>query len=272
MYLVFDIGGTNARVAVSHDGKEIKEVKTIPTLPEFNEGMQSIQQAADELRKGEKITGIAGGVAGPLDKDKSMLISSPHIPGWIQKPMKAWLQQVFNVPTYLENDTAMIGLGEAVRGIGKDSAIVAYIGIGTGVGGKRIVNGKIPDDSSNFEPGHQIIVPDGNPCTCGGKGHLETYIGGYYLEKDHKTNPAEIKDPAIWDKVAQYLSIGLNNTIVHWTPDIVVLGGSIMQSLPLENIISHLGDVQTIYPQTPPIVKASLGDYAGLYGALEFFK
>lgn len=268
MYLVFDIGGTNMRVAVSADGQEITQSKIVPTPKDFEQGIQTLKQVSDELSGGEKITGIAGGIAGPLDKEKTMLVASPHISGWIQKPLKLELEKTFGCEVKLENDADLGGLGEATKGAGVGKNIVTFLTISTGVGGVRIVNGKIDENVLGFEPGHQIIVPDGNPCNCGGKGHLEAYVGGFYLEKKYQQKPEDIKDPQIWDEVAKYLSIGLNNTIVHWSPDIVVLGGSVMKSLSLDMVTTHLKNELKIFPQAPQIVLATLGHDAGLYGAL----
>ncbi len=262
MYLLFDIGGTNLRIGVSANGEAIDSHKKIPTPQDFDEGIKTIKQLADELSQGQKIEALTGGVAGPLDKEKTMLIKSPHIGGWVQKPLKQRLAEVFDAKVYLENDTALVALGEANYGAGKGKNIVAYLGIGTGVGGARIVNAKIDQNSLGFEPGHQIIVPDGNLCHCGGKGHLETYVAGAYQEGS-KTN---------WDEVAKYLAIGLNNTIVHWSPDIVVLGGGVMQSIPLDKIKAYLQKELTIFPQPPEIVAAKLGNEAGFYGGLTILK
>lgn len=260
------------RLAVSADGKDITQSKIIPTPPDFEQGIQILRQISGELTGGEKITGIAGGIAGPLDKDKTMLIAGPHISGWIQKPLKPELEKVFSRPVYLENDTALVGLGEAIKGAGIGKNIVVYLGIGTGVGGVRVVDQKIDRNSLGFEPGHQIIVPDGNLCNCGGKGHLETYVGGFYLEKIYNQKPENIKDSNIWDEAAKYLAVGLNNTIVHWSPDIIVLGGSVMKSLPLDMVTNHLKNTLTIFPKPPLITPATLGHDAGFYGALELLK
>ncbi len=260
------------RVAVSLDGKGIAQSKVVPTPKDFEQGIQAMKQISEELSNGEKITGIAGGVAGPLDSEKTMLVASPHISGWIQKPLKLELEKVFNTSAYLENDADLGGLGEATKGVGVGKKIVAFLTIGTGVGGARIVNGKLDKNILGFEPGHQIIVADGNQCNCGGKGHLEAYVGGLYLERIYNQKAENIKDGEIWDKVARYLAIGLNNTVVHWSPDIIVLGGSVMKSLPLDMVTNHLKDTLTIFPQSPQLVLTTLGHDAGLYGALELLK
>lgn len=94
-------------------------------------------------------------------------------------------------------------------------------------------------------------------------------MGGYYLGRDYHQKGQDITDQAIWDKVTKYLAIGLNNTIVHWSPDVVILGGAVMKSISLDKVKSYLKDVLTIFPNPPDIVPAKLGDLAGLYGALQ---
>lgn len=268
MQLCLDIGGTKIRVALSSDGQSLTTTKIIPTANNYNQDLTSIKQVVNELRNGQKINKVVCGIAGPLNKEKTHLVKSPHLSGWINKPFKKDLETIFNAYVHLENDTVLGGLGEANLGAGKDHKIVAYIAIGTGVGGSRIVDRKLDSNSLGFEPGHQIIIPDGNDCACGGKGHLESYIGGQYLEKYYQKRAEDIKDEKVWDQVTKYLSIGLTNTIVHWSPDIVILGGSVSQSIPLDTVKNYLRQYLTIFPQSPIIKKASLGDNAGLYGAL----
>ncbi len=269
MFLLFDIGGTKMRIALSSDGKTIGEPKIIPTTQDFEQAIQNIKQAADEMAHGEKIEAAAGGLAGTLNKGKTMLISSPHIGGWINKPFKQQLEAVLNCAVHLENDADLAALGEAVYGAGAGKNIVAYLTISTGVGGGRVVNGKIDENSLGFEPGHQIIVPDGDSCNCGGRGHLESYVSGSAMLRIHGKKGKDITDPQIWDQVTKYLAIGLNNTIVHWSPDIVILGGAVMKSIPLKKVKTYLKDYLTIFPDPPEITLSKLGDSAGLYGALK---
>ncbi len=271
MYLSFDIGGTNMRLAVSKDGETIDQIKIVPTPQDFETGIQNIKQLADELSGGEKIIAVAGGVAGPIDKEKTMLVKSPHIDGWINKPLKKELENLFKAPVFLENDVALGGLGEAVLGAGKGFRIVAYLAIGTGVGSVRIVDGRIDRNTQGFEAGHQIILPDGEDCNCGGKGHLETLIGGYYLERKYHKAASKIADPEIWNHVAYNLSLGLHNTIVHWSPEVIILGGSVTKSIPMDKVIGYVSDLLKIFPTAPKILTSSLGE-SGLYGGLELIK
>lgn len=268
MYLLFDIGGTNMRVAVSEDRQTLGQTKIVPTPEDFETGINRLKEVSYELTGGVKIDAIAGGIAVIFNQDKSIPINTSNLHGWVNKPLKQTLEQLFNCPVFLENDTALVGLGEAVSGESLGSNIVAYLGVGTGIGGARIVEGKIDKNSLGFEPGHQIIETDGKTCNCGGKGHLEAYVGGSYLEKDYGKPAKDISDPQVWDKVARYLSVGLCNTIVHWSPDVIILGGSVMQSLSIEKIKSYLEKDLTIFPNMPEIIPAKLGQEGGLYGAL----
>ncbi len=258
------------RIAVSPDGKNINEPRIIPTSQDnFEEGLKIFKQTADELSKGQKIEAVAGGIAVAFNEDKSIPVGTSHLHGWINKPLKAELNKLFQAPVFLDNDTAVVGLGEATQGAGINHNLVAYLTISTGIGGARIVNKQIDRNTFGFEPGHQVIVIDGENCHCGGKGHFEAYVGGWYLEKKYGKKAEEISDPAVWDEVARYLAVGLNNSIVHWSPDIVVLGGSVMKSISLDKVKTYLKDYLTIFPKTPEIVLSSMGDFAGLHGALE---
>lgn len=274
MYLVFDIGGTNTRIASSTDLMTLSDPIIFDTPESYEEGIQLIGAQAQALLQGHSLSAVAGGIREVLDKNKTKLLPPPHvslIPDWTGKPLKQDLEDILGSPVYLENDAAMVGLGEASFGEALKyplAKIVAYLTVSTGVGGARITNKRIDPTSLGFEPGHQIIVPDGLPCRCGGKGHLESYISGSALERIYKRTPSAIEDPTVWAEVTKYLAIGLNNTVVHWSPDIVILGGGIAERIDLDTLRSELKKYMTIFQTSPIIEKASLGDLGGLYGAL----
>lgn len=272
MYLVFDIGGTNMRVATSSDGRSLSATKIVPTPKDFEEGIKAFKQVADELSNGEKIEGIAGGVAGPIDKEKTMLVASPHIGGWINKPLKQKLEKVFKATVILEHEADLQGVGETIYGAGKGYSIVSTIILGTGVATTRTVDGKIDRNSLGFEGGHHIIVPDGRECDCGGKGHFESYVSGSGILRGYGKKGEDIKDPEIWDEVAKYLAIGLNNVTVFWSPEVIVLGGVVMKSVSMEAVRSYFKQVETIFPKPPEILPAKLGDAATFYGALHLLQ
>ena len=272
MYLLFDIGGTNTRIALSKDGRNINEPVIFPTPQDFAVGIEIMKGSAQKLLQGAKVSTVAGGIPGVLDREKTGVIRAPNLKEWAGKPLKREFETIFNAPVFLENDNAFGGLGEAVYGAGKGSRIVAYIAIGTGVGGARIVKGKIDENLYGFEPGHQVICFDGEVCGCGGVGHLEAYISGIAIEKRYHKKPQEITDTAVWDETAKFLAYGLNNIIVHWSPNIIVLGGSMMKEvgIKIEKVEFYLKGIMKIFPQLPVIKKSQLGDAAGLWGALAY--
>jgi predicted NBD/HSP70 family sugar kinase len=162
----------------------------------------------------------------------------------------------------------MVGLGEAVAGAGQRAGIVTYLTISTGVGGVRIVDGQIDRHTTSFEPGHQIIdlnQPEKD---------LEDYVSGSAVRQSMEQNPQDIHDDAFWQGLAKILAIGLHNTILHWTPEVVVLGGSMMKEpgINLNEVEKHLLQSLSFLPVQPKLKLAQLGDLGGLYGALAFLK
>jgi predicted NBD/HSP70 family sugar kinase len=274
MYLLFDIGGTKIRIGSSSDGKTIAANKIIDTPQSYKEGLDVIRQVAQELLAGQFPAAIGGGVAGVFNRTKTTLLSSPHLTDWIQKPLHTDLAREFECPVFLENDAAIVGLGEATAGAGLGYHIVGYITVSTGVGGAKIVDGKIDPHSLGFEVGHQVVEStNGEICPgCNIPGHLEAYVSGSALEKRYGKPSSEIDDPEVWDNVCRYLAIGITNATVHWSPDIIVLGGGVMQNVEIVNIERHLPQYINVYTELPALSKATLGDMSGLHGALEFIQ
>jgi len=256
------------RLAVSENGNGLDRVLILPTPRKFNDGMALFKKTAKELVNGKKIKAVLGGIAGPLDENKTMILNAPNLRGWSKKPLVKELQKIFKAPVFLENDAALAGLGEAVFGAGKGKKIVAYLTISTGVGGCRIVDGKIDENSQGFEPGHQIMSLENKMIT------LENLASGTAIEKRYGKKPYEIFDAKVWDNVAKDLAYGLHNVAVLWSPDIIILGGSMMKKIgiPVERVKLNLSKILKIFPKPPLIKKSKLGDLAGLYGALARIK
>lgn len=265
------------RVVAADYEKLLGEPVVVSTPKDFNEGIDTLKRIIGNIEKeltaeNRAVTAIVGGIAGPLNEDQTMLVKSPNLGGWVGHDIKNTLREAYKVPVVLENDSALVGLGEAHFGAGRGKAIVVYLTISTGVGGVRIVDGKIDREALGFEPGHQIIDPDNSLCpTCDGN-DLEAYVSGTSIEKRYGKKPYEIRDDAVWDELAKFLAYGINNTIVHWSPDIVVLGGSMMKEIgiPVPAVQKYLTEIVKIFPQLPEIRKAELGDFGGLYGSLAY--
>lgn len=271
-YILFDIGGTKTRVASTHDLHTIADVVKFETPPHFVDGIKALKAAIDSVSAGATVTGIAGGIRGPLNHEKTGIVSESKLHDWVGRSIVGDLSHTYQAPVYLENDTAIVGLGEVVFGAGKGYNIVAYHTVSTGVGGARFVHGILDSASVGFEPGHQVLDIDRTMLGQHVAPTLENLVSGTALEKLRGVKPYEIpQDDHVWDMLASYLAAGLKNTIVYWSPDVIVLGGSMIVGdprIPLTAIQRHTESALGGLLQCPPIVDAVLKDEGGLYGAM----
>lgn len=253
------------RVAVTRDGKTFDEPLVVPTPRDFEDGVRTLVGLARELSGGEQIKKVAGGIAGTLGTDRNILIHSPNNPEWMGKPVRATLEEKLGVPVRVENDAALAGLGEATFGAGKNFSIVAYVTVSTGIGGARIVERAIDPSAYGFEPGFQIVsMADGE------NGYLEKLSSGSALRKKYNMPAEDITDEAVWSEFEKILAVGLHNSILHWSPDVVVIGGAIAEKgkfFSVERVHDRVAHILHAFP-TPMFTKAKLGDSGGLYGAL----
>lgn len=270
-YILFDIGGTKTRVAISEDLKTLGEVISFKTPNHFEKGIDAIVEAVGKLTK-TPLHGVSGGIRGPLNEDKTAIVYDSVLTSWIDKPICKALKKKLKAEVYLENDAALAGLGEAHFGAGMDLDIVAYHTVSTGVGGVKIEYGKIDDNRTGFEPGKQVLDIDKTILGEGIEPTLENLVSGFALEERMGVKPYEIpQSDATWDQLALYLAHGLRNTILYWSPDVVVLGGSMILGNPrilLDDILKHTNAILGENIACPLIVDARLGDQSGLYGAM----
>lgn len=286
MIIFFDIGGTRMRLAGSVDGKSFSEPIVNLTPQNFEEGMTLFQRVAKEIAQGEKIDQILGGVTGIFNHDHSALLHSPHLPQWAEKPLKETIEKFSQAKVELENDTAMVGLGEAIYGAGRGSEILVYITVSTGVGGARFINNKIDVSRLGFEPGHQIMNIQTNVknfALFNFNQHvnlkktnlvtLEELISGSALEKKLNRKPGEITDSKVWDECAYILAVGLHNTFLHWSPDRLVLGGAMFNDtgISIDKVKEHLVNIVRVPKEIPDIKKAELKDSGGIYGSMALY-
>lgn len=272
MYILFDIGGTKTRIASSEDLKCILEVVKFDTPPLYAEGIKKIKEGIASLVKGSQIVAMAGGIRGPLNFEKTGIVSETKLSDWVGRPIINELAHLYHTPVFLENDTALVGLGEVTSGAGKGYNIVAYHTVSTGVGGARYVNGRLDAASMGFEPGHQVLDIDRTILGHHVPPTLENLVSGTALEKVRGVKPYEIpQNDHVWDQLASYLAAGLKNTIMYWSPDVIVLGGSMIigdPRIPLEAIKRETKLALGALLPCPPIVDAVLKDEGGLYGAM----
>lgn len=254
------------RVGVTEDGSAVKDHKVIDTPKHFDEAIETFGSLVRSLSKGQAVAAMAGGITGSLDEKRKILTRSA-LEDWVGKPLAERLKQEFSCDVDLENDTAVVGLGEARFGAGKGSGIVAYITVSSGLGGVRVVNGAIDKKSQGFEPGHQIVDLQTGA-------DIESFVSGKALTAKYGKIPSDITDDAVWQEEARLLAVGLYNTILHWSPDVLVLGGGVVlhTQLSLDLVASEIAKLPKIFPSLPQIKKAELGDIGGLYGGLAMLR
>lgn len=273
-YILFDIGGTKTRVAASDDLVELRGVASFTTSKNAADGIRKIAETAKKLAGGEKIRMVSGGVRGVLDGEKEMIVKDPGgaLAAWEDQPITQMLKKALGAKVHLENDAALAGIGEAVYGAGEGHEIVVYHTISTGVGGAKVENGVIDDYRQGFEPGHQILDVDHTILGEDIEPTLENLVSGAAIEKRMGMKPYDIpQDDALWDQLAYYLAHGLRNSVLYWSPDVIVLGGSMIVGDPrilLNDIITHTNTVMGEVADVPLILDATLGDEGGLYGAM----
>ena len=291
-----DIGGTKIAVGMVDDNGKVLSRMEAPTDP--NRYSDSVELIAHMLRRtaqraGAQITGIGIGSTGPVDPMRGEFGDVDFLPGWRGKSPVKDLATVFNVSAALENDGDAAALAEAGWGAGRNRKRLIYITVGTGIGGGIIIEGQLYRgvEGAHPEVGHQVIDPAGPQCTCGFRGCWESLAAGpamvAWLERNapadypHRQGitAKRICELALeGDALAQqaveteafYLGMGLANLINLFTPDAIVLSGSVMRSASLfmDRIRALIRSGCRFVPaEKTELTLASLGDDTNLIGA-----
>jgi glucokinase len=291
-----DIGGTKIAVGVVDDNGKVLSRMEAPTDP--NRYSDSIELIAHLLRKtaqraSAEITGIGIGSTGPVDPMRGAFGDVDFLPGWRGKSPVKDLSAVFNVSVALENDGDAAALAEAGWGAGRNRTRLIYVTVGTGIGGGIVLDGKLYRgvDGAHPEVGHHVVDPAGPQCTCGFRGCWESLAAGPAMVAWFQHNAPE-NDPhregitakricelarqedlvalKAVETEAYYLGLGLANLINLFTPDAIVLSGSVMKSsdLFLDRIRALIRSGCRFVPaEKAELMLASLGDDTNLIGA-----
>jgi glucokinase len=231
MYLSIDIGGTHIRFATSSDGKKITQKEKFHTPTKYDDGMDLIEETVERITEEDIPSHITVGAASPIDYVKGIIMKPPSLPNWAGHSIRKELELRLHTKITLENDACLAALAEANQFSTKKYPIVAYVTLSTGVGGARVVHGRIDYHSTPFEPGHMILDPSGRFWPgCGQKGCFESLASGRAFEITYGVKPELCEDFKIWEEHAQVVSQGLVNVITMWAPDVLVIGGSLVKA------------------------------------------
>src|SRR5438105_4391594 len=263
-----------------------------------------IKDAVDEADLTMKqIVGVGIGAPGAVDFQAGSVIFAPNMEGWKDVSLKKELEKQLNVPVFVENDANIAVLGVHVAELKSKPRSLVGIFVGTGIGGGLIVNGE-PYSGFNHtagEIGHMVIDINGPKCGCGNKGCFEAVASRTAIfqrikagvKDGEKTLLTEMLGDDLEDlrsgdlrkairrgdkfvskgieQPAEYIGIGVANLVNILGPEVVVLGGGVMEALADEMtaIISKTAKEHAM-PGTikgVEIIASKLGDNAGITGA-----
>ena len=280
-----DLGGTKTEGILLDDNFEIIERTRVKTNQQegYSSILDLIKNLVDDLRqKTDQKPSIGICTPGSLSK-KSGLIKNSNTQCLIGKDLKTDLENIFKHDISIENDANCFALAESKLGVAKNFDVVFGVIMGTGVGGGLIINDHIHNGRTNIagEWGHHCIWPQGNSCYCGKQGCVETYLSGPALEKrwEQLTNKRQSLTEIIQksdDNLLQKwktefldnFGLALGNVIDILDPDVIVLGGG-LSNIPFLYDEGKNSVYQKVFSDQidTPILKNSLGDSAGVFGA-----
>lgn len=273
-----DIGGTKLN-AVLFDGKKVIEDYMLATpkdnLDHFLVMIKALVEPFFERVKNDKaeINGIGIGVAGVINYSETKVLFSPNLTIINNIELGKKIEEIFNLPVKMSNDADCFTRAEAIIGAAAGSNNVYGITIGTGIGGGWCRDGEIyrGHHGGAGEPGGLVI----------------DYDNGIRLEEAYhkltQNNPASLAEEAyrgdvlaekIFLEVGKYLGITFANIVNLINPEVIVVGGGVVESsdLFLKEIKKYMKQY-TISEDAKEvkIVKSKIGKHAGAIGAALLF-
>lgn len=181
-----DLGGTTIKFAILTAEGEIQQKWSVKTNV-LEDGSRIVPDIIDSINHHldlyqldkERIIGIGMGTPGTVNRENGTVSGAFNL-NWSAENVqnvKADIEAGTGLPLTIDNDANVAGLGEQWRGAGNNAQDVAFITLGTGVGGGLIANGQLIHGvaGAGGEVGHMIVEPNGYLCTCGNHGCLEQY-------------------------------------------------------------------------------------------------
>jgi glucokinase len=304
-----DLGGTKMLAVVFDESFEIAAKKKRKSRGEEGRAAglkrlgDAVQEAVDQAGiEVSQISGIGIGAPGPLDLKKGVLLNAPNL-GWTRAPVRKVLESRFGRPVVVINDVDAGVYGEYRFGAAAEARTAVGIFPGTGIGGGGVFRGELirGERQSCMEVGHLAVQPGGLKCGCGQNGCLETvasrlsiaasaliaaYRGQAPFLLEHSggelsrirsgllAQSIEAGDKAVENIVrsaAAWIGIGVSTMVQFFAPDVVVLGGGLVEAMPdlylSEVEKSARKNVMRVYRNSFDLKAAELGDDAAVLGA-----
>ncbi|MDI5962291.1 ROK family protein [Streptantibioticus silvisoli] len=186
-YAGIDIGGTTTQVVLCTGDLTVLDRAEVPT-PAAEGGHAMVGAALAALRPlldrvPARLLGVGVGAAGVVDaRAGRVLAASDSFHAWAGFAVTAAVEAALGVPAFLDNDVNAFLRGEVSKGAVAGESHVLAMTLGTGVGGALWLDGALFDGPRGAagEIGHVPGFGD-TPCSCGGRGHLETLASGRFI-------------------------------------------------------------------------------------------
>ncbi len=247
---------------------------------------------------------VAGGIGspGPLDVKSGVILFSANL-DVKNYPIGPELSAHLDRPVLVQNDVRVAGYAEFRLGAGRGYRDLIAAFVGTGIGGCIILGGEILAGSTGNagEIGHTIVKAGGPLCGCGAQGCMEALASktaiqrrvnkaiqkgiptvlrdkmarrGGRLKSGDLAEAVAARDPVALkavERAAHYLGLGLGGLVNVLGPEVVIIGGGVVNALGDPWIDSTRTAARTQIITDPDghikIVRAELGDDAGILGA-----
>ncbi|MCV7224043.1 ROK family protein [Mycolicibacterium elephantis] len=290
--LAIDIGGTKIAVGlVDDDGTLVHNTKA-PTPDGDAETVWAALEAliADALTAaGGRVRGVGIGCGGPIDLS-SGTVSPINIVEWQRFPLVDRVAAVVDAPVRLRGDGLCMALGERWVGAGRGARFMLGMVVSTGVGGGLVLDGAPYGGRTGNagHVGHVVVDLDGAPCSCGGRGCVETIAAGPRMAQWARTqgwdapvdaDAKELADAAnagdavalrAYRRGATAVAAMIASVAAVCDLDLVVIGGGVAKSGallfdPVREALASYAGLEFLHGLR--VVPAALGSEAGLIGA-----
>ena len=262
-----EAGGTKMVCSIGNLKGGILQRASIPTgAPE-----ETIAQIVDFIGKFD-VAARGIGSFGPLDlnpdsKTFGHITKTPK-PGWSGYPLMQELKKRLGVTTVIDTDVNAAALAEFELGAGKGKRSLLYVTVGTGIGGGLVAEGNLVHGLVHPEIGHMFLAPLESDPMPGGvcpfhRGCLEGLASGPAIEKRWGLSAKLMsEDHPAWELEAAYLAQMCANMTLAVSPEVIVLGGGVMQQMHLfPKIREKTLDILGGYVASDKITKEGISSY-----------
>ncbi|MFM7410856.1 MAG: ROK family protein, partial [Actinomycetota bacterium] len=235
--LGIDIGGTKTLCVVVDDVEG--EPRVIEERRVATDADGDAVAAVVSLARGfDGIASVGLGIAALVTRDGTA-VTTTHLPGVRDAPLRAVLSERLGLPVVVDNDGTCTAVAEWRLGAARGYREVLAVTIGTGIGGGTIVGGRVARGANGFagEYGHMVVERNGLACPCGRRGCWEAYVSGSGLAHIAGATSSEAVIEAYGrgdeaaaralDEFANWAALGLHNLVNIFDPACIVLGGGL---------------------------------------------